>query len=215
MSMTVNVSAIQLQHPAFLDHVRESLRASGVPASNLVVELTESVLTDRDDAARVLEDVKATGVRIALDDFGTGYSSLSHLGRFPIDVLKIDRSFTSALGTASKEAALTATILELASTLELTTIAEGVEEPEQLAALAELGCDMCQGFLLARPLQPAVVAGLIDKEQQRAAAQHGAGTTVLDLQPAIGFRRGGSAQASGGTHAKAPASARGGGGARR
>jgi diguanylate cyclase (GGDEF)-like protein len=217
MSVAVNVSAVQLQHPAFIGHLREALRASGVPPSHVVLELTESVLTDSDNALRVLSDMKAIGVRIALDDFGTGYSSLSYVSRFPIDVLKIDRAFTMALGTASKDAVLTATIIELAATLDLVTIAEGVEEEHQLRALGELGCELAQGFFLARPLEPAVVAGLLDAQARSGSVGSARGRPVVpQARRAVPVRvaiRGGGDVASNGTSVPAGAAGRRGRGA--
>jgi EAL domain-containing protein (putative c-di-GMP-specific phosphodiesterase class I) len=103
----------------------------------------------------VLEALRDRGARLSLDDFGTGYSSLSYLKRFPLDTLKIDRSFISELDAARDTAALVATIVSMARTLDLDVVAEGVETEEQLRRLRELGCDRAQGFLLARPLPPA------------------------------------------------------------
>ena len=170
MSMTVNVSGVQLQHPSFVDHLRGALADSGIPASTLVLELTESVLNDTEASVRVLETLKGIGVRIAIDDFGTGYSSLSYVGRFPIDILKIDRSFVAALGGSSKEAALTATIVELAQNLDLVTVAEGIEDAIQLSALRAMGCRMGQGYFFARPLHPGLVGALIVQQRDRTPA---------------------------------------------
>jgi diguanylate cyclase (GGDEF)-like protein len=170
LSMSVNVSGVQLQHPAFVDQLRRAVTDNRIPAGSLVLEMTESVLNDTDSSVRVLETLKAIGVRIAIDDFGTGYSSLSYVGRFPIDILKIDRSFVAALGGTSKEAALTSTIVDLAENLDLQTVAEGIEDSVQLGALRAMGCRMGQGFFFARPLHPGLVGALIDQQHQRSVA---------------------------------------------
>ena len=183
LSMTVNVSGVQLQHPAFVDHLRGAIRTSGIDPTSLVLELTESVLNDGDASVRVLETLKAIGVRIAIDDFGTGYSSLSYIGRFPVDILKIDRSFVTALGSSTKEAALTATIIELAQNLDLETVAEGIEDAAQLSVLRRLGCRMGQGFFLARPLHPALVGALLMQHGDRSAAPAVVRRPVLDAPP--------------------------------
>ncbi|MGH8986643.1 MAG: EAL domain-containing protein, partial [Acidimicrobiia bacterium] len=119
---------------------------------------TESVvMDDAVTALRTLERLKELGVRLAIDDFGTGYSSLAYLGRFPIDVLKIDRGFIAGLGANRSDHAIVASMIDLAHTLGLTVVAEGVETADQLATLAALGCDAAQGFLFSRP-QPAHAA---------------------------------------------------------
>ena len=170
LSMSVNVSGVQLQHPAFVDQLRRAVTENGIPPASLVLEMTESVLNDTDASVRVLETLKSIGVRIAIDDFGTGYSSLSYVGRFPLDILKIDRSFVAALGGTSKEAALTSTIVDLAENLDLQTVAEGIEDAVQLNALRAMGCRMGQGFFFARPLHPGLVGALIDQQSQRSVA---------------------------------------------
>jgi EAL domain-containing protein (putative c-di-GMP-specific phosphodiesterase class I) len=115
--------------------------------------MTESVIMQETTAARArLHELKALGVRIAIDDFGTGYSSLSHLQQFPVDILKIDRSFLQKMHQGSHDAALVRTIITLAKLLSLRTIAEGVEDCEQQQQLRELGCDSAQGFLFGRPM---------------------------------------------------------------
>jgi diguanylate cyclase (GGDEF)-like protein/PAS domain S-box-containing protein len=151
--VSVNVSGRQLQRPGFVEDVAEALRASGLPARRLVLEVTESVLlADLDTALKRLEALRALGVRVALDDFGTGYSSLAYLQRLPVDVLKIDRTFTADVTAGGKRAALARAVVTLADTLGLRTVAEGVETDEQDAELRTLGCDYGQGYLYARPL---------------------------------------------------------------
>src|SRR5439155_10139466 len=121
------------------------------PAANLIVELTESGIM-RDEGR--LHELRELGVQLALDDFGTGYSSLSYLSRFPIDILKIDRSFVSSLGSRHDESARIRSVVQLAASMKLQTVAEGIERPEQLERVKALGCDYGQGFLLAKPMDP-------------------------------------------------------------
>jgi EAL domain-containing protein (putative c-di-GMP-specific phosphodiesterase class I) len=129
--------------------VREALEVSGLPATALVLEITESLmLTDTDFAMLQLHNLKALGIRLAMDDFGTGYSSLSYLSRFPVDILKMDRSF---VGSKDNDT-LTSAIIALGASLSLEVVAEGIELPEQASSLEELGCELGQGFLFARPM---------------------------------------------------------------
>jgi diguanylate cyclase (GGDEF)-like protein/PAS domain S-box-containing protein len=164
VSVSVNLSARQLQHPQLVDDVRDALRGSGLPASRLVLEITENVLID--DAARALEqleELRALGARIALDDFGTGYSSLSYVRRFPLDELKVDRSFIDRLGQADSDSALVHTIATLADNLGVRLVAEGIERTEQLTALQDLRCELGQGFLFARPLESRALDALLQE----------------------------------------------------
>jgi diguanylate cyclase (GGDEF)-like protein/PAS domain S-box-containing protein len=159
LSMAVNVSSRQLQDAGFAQIVEGALTDSGVPADLLVLELTESaLLADEDAAAVVLGVLKQLGIRISLDDFGTGYSSLSHLRRFPIDVLKIDRSFVTDIDAAnSGERALVHSIVRLAHSLNLETVAEGIERPEQVVRLRAIGAQYGQGYHFARPMDAAAL----------------------------------------------------------
>jgi EAL domain-containing protein (putative c-di-GMP-specific phosphodiesterase class I) len=150
--MAVNVSPRQLAHPEFAADVRDILARSNLPARNLILEITEGVLLDPDIALTVLVQLKALGLRIAIDDFGTGYSAMSYLARFPIDILKIDRSFISAIGRETHGDSVVQTILSLAQSFNLETIAEGIEDGDQLNALRQLGCVFGQGFLLGHPV---------------------------------------------------------------
>jgi EAL domain-containing protein (putative c-di-GMP-specific phosphodiesterase class I) len=162
LTVAVNVSGRQLYDAGFVDDVRRALAASGVEPSRLVLELTESVMIDRPDLAlERFTALKALGVRLAVDDFGTGYSALSYLQRFPIDVLKIDRSFVDGLRRGGAQGSLARTIIALGQALSLHTIAEGVEDAGQHAALREVGCPLGQGFLFARPLDPEGIAALL------------------------------------------------------
>jgi diguanylate cyclase (GGDEF)-like protein/PAS domain S-box-containing protein len=162
VTMSVNVSGRQLQQPAFPAEVSSVLAATGLPPGLLTLELTESVLMqDAEAATAMLVDLKRLGVRLAIDDFGTGYSSLNYLRRFPIDELKIDRSFVSSLDDGPTQSAVVLSILRLSETLHLETVAEGIEEPSQLAVLRDLGADLGQGYFFARPLDVDAVTALI------------------------------------------------------
>ncbi len=154
----VNLSARQLQRPELIDEVRDALASSGLPPELLVLELTESVMMrDLDLSTRRLRELKDLGVLLALDDFGTGYSSLNYIQRFPIDILKIDKSFTDALGNG-RNGLLTEAIVGLARALDLVPIAEGVEHGAQADRLLELGCDLGQGYLFSKavPIEQAL-----------------------------------------------------------
>jgi diguanylate cyclase (GGDEF)-like protein len=155
-AVAVNVSARQLDDPDLVADVARTLRTSGVTAERLTLEITETALA-RDPAAAidVFAALKALGVRLAIDDFGTGYSSLGYLRDFPIDVLKIDKRFVDGVAAGGSDAALARTIIALAESLGLRTVAEGVEQDPQQAALHGLGCELGQGYLFARPMPAA------------------------------------------------------------
>jgi diguanylate cyclase (GGDEF)-like protein len=150
LKVSFNMSARQVREPSIVAWIADALVTSGLPAENLIVELTESSIM-QDDEGR-LHELRALGVALALDDFGTGYSSLSYLSRFPIDILKIDRSFISSLGSEGEESALVRSVVQLAGSMKLQTVAEGIELPAQLERVRALGCDFGQGFWLARPM---------------------------------------------------------------
>ncbi|HEX8002147.1 MAG TPA: EAL domain-containing protein [Mycobacteriales bacterium] len=162
LRLSVNISARQLQAPRLAEHVAKTLRATGLRPADLVLEITESMLVD--DADRTIAKLhllRELGVRLAVDDFGTGYSSLNYLRRLPVNILKIDRSFVKGIGTEAELTSLTGAIVGIGRDLGLDTVAEGIEEPEQLAALRAMGCAYGQGYLFARPLPPAELAGVI------------------------------------------------------
>ena len=169
LHLNVNLSGRQLEQPDITRDVAAVLAATGYDASALTLELTESVLVDRSEhVLDRLHGLKALGVKLAIDDFGTGYSSLSYLQRLPIDVLKIDKSFVDVLADsdlAGSRDALAATIISMARTLGLGSVAEGIEHPSQAEALRLLGCETGQGYLFARPLTPAAL-GLLLTEQR-------------------------------------------------
>jgi diguanylate cyclase (GGDEF)-like protein/PAS domain S-box-containing protein len=168
LSMAVNVASRQLQEPGFVAGLASAIARSGVPAADIVVEVTESALLDDGEVtAASIAGIKDLGVRIALDDFGTGYSSLSHLRRFPIDVLKIDRSFVNGIdGNEEGELALVRSIIRLAHSLKLETVAEGVERPGQVTRLRALGAEFGQGFHFARPMEPSALADLLRRRSR-------------------------------------------------
>jgi EAL domain-containing protein (putative c-di-GMP-specific phosphodiesterase class I) len=150
--VAVNVSGRQLSGSEFVDSIAEALGAHRLRPDNLCIELTELSLIDTGpNVPGRLYDLKALGVKLALDDFGTGWSSLNHLRRFHIDIVKIDRSVVSGLGTNADDSDLVQAVVDLARTLDLTTIAEGVETTEQDGLLRETGCAQGKGFLYGRP----------------------------------------------------------------
>jgi diguanylate cyclase (GGDEF)-like protein len=152
LRVTVNLSARQFADPDLITVVGDALSRAGLPADALWLEITESVLMEEvDDSAETLRALKRLGVHLSVDDFGTGYSSLSYLKRFPVDLLKIDRSFVDGLGTDPDDGAIVLAIVSLAKALRLGVVAEGVEHPWQLEALQGLGCNAVQGYLLGRP----------------------------------------------------------------
>ncbi|MDQ5833456.1 MAG: EAL domain-containing protein, partial [Actinomycetota bacterium] len=152
LSMSVNLSVKQLQHSDIAADVRDALAESGLPAGSLTLEITETVMmTDTELGVQRLNELKALGVRLAMDDFGTGYSSLSYLSRLPVDVIKMDRSFLSS-GASPESSALASAVVALGETLQLDVVAEGIELQEQWMGLRDLGCDLGQGFLFARPM---------------------------------------------------------------
>ena len=147
--MSVNLSVKQLQHSDIAADVRDALAESGLPAASLTLEITETVLmTDTDIAVQRLAELKQLGVRLAMDDFGTGYSSLSYLSRFPVDILKMDRSFLRD-GATPQTSLLASAVIALGETLQLEIVAEGIEFNEQWRGLRDLGCGSGQGFLFA------------------------------------------------------------------
>jgi diguanylate cyclase (GGDEF)-like protein/PAS domain S-box-containing protein len=164
--MCINLSARQFAQPDIVEVVDEALAVTGCDPGSLCLEITESVVMEQTHATiAVLDRLKDLGVRLAIDDFGTGYSSLGYLQRFRIDFLKIDRSFVERLATDSEQYAIVDAIVRLAQALGLGVIAEGVETPAQVQALRELGCELVQGFLFARPQPAEEAAKLLDIDE--------------------------------------------------
>ena len=154
--ISVNLSPRQLAEPGLVDDVARALDDSGLPPDALVLEITETTLMlDFDASVARLRSLKDLGLRIALDDYGTGYSSLNRLAKLPVDIVKIDKSFIDQLTVSDVGRALVQSVIDVAKALRCKTIAEGVERPDQRAALEELECDYIQGYLFARPSPPA------------------------------------------------------------
>ncbi len=163
-SVSVNLSAKQLMHPALTAQVREILAKTGLKARYLNLEVTETTVMDHSETAlNVLNDLSALGISLSTDDFGTGYSSLSYLHRFPFNRLKIDRSFINKMDSDAKSGEIVRTILMLAQNLHLEAVAEGIETEEQLKQLQVLGCQYGQGFLLSKPVAVAEAEKLLSK----------------------------------------------------
>ena len=164
IELAVNLSPRQLADLGLPSLLREIMARTGLGRGRVALEITETALTDEaDNPAERLWALKQEGVRIVLDDFGSGYSSLGHLRRFPIDAIKIDRSFVEGLGTQSRDAAIVGAILPMARALDIDVVAEGVENESKLAHLYALGCRQAQGYLFARPAPMADIAPLVRK----------------------------------------------------
>ena len=166
--LSVNASVRHLLRNGFVDEIREALNSSGLPAEQLEIEITESVMIDSvEKAIECIHQLTELGVHIAIDDFGTGYSSLSYLNTFPVDVLKVDQSFIIKMhsGEASKQ--YVAAIIAIGHVMNFRVVAEGVEETDQLEDLKEIGCDYIQGFLWGKPMSPEDAAKLMEKESVR------------------------------------------------
>ena len=156
LTMAVNVSARQLADAAFPATVADALAGSGLDPARVALEFTESALiAENPITERVLDELTGLGVRIGLDDFGTGFSSLAYLKRFPIDFLKIDRSFVAGLGSNDGDTAIVTGIIALAHSMDLQVVAEGVETEEQLDRLRHLRCDLAQGYHFSEPVTDA------------------------------------------------------------
>jgi diguanylate cyclase (GGDEF)-like protein/PAS domain S-box-containing protein len=160
-AISVNVSATQLSQPGFAAIVIGALESAGLPSDRLVLEVTESALLDPlDVGVQALEQLRTHGVRVAIDDFGTGYSSLTSLSRLPVDQLKVDKSFIEKLRPWTQDGVLVSTFLATAKAMKLSTVAEGVEDPQQAQWLQEAGCELAQGYLWSRPVDLATARDL-------------------------------------------------------
>ena len=169
--VAVNLSPLQVRDHAIVDLVRSALADSGVPPERLMLEITEGVLIDNpEEMVRRIEDLHALGVRIALDDFGSGYSNLGYLQRFPLDKLKIDRSFVIALGNSANGGVIIQAIVALGRALGLSVLVEGVETEQQRVLLRLAGCDEMQGFLFARPAPAKTIDRLLEQAKRSARA---------------------------------------------
>ena len=165
LRMAINLSGRQIVHPGLVGTVAQSLTAASLDSSTVVLEVTESVLmADPVKAGDVLRLLKGLGLRLSVDDFGTGYSSLTYLKRFPIDILKVDKSFVSGLGEDSEDSAIVAATVGLAASLGLQAVAEGVETEDQMGLLVDLGCPRAQGYFFCRPMPAEAVAELLSRD---------------------------------------------------
>jgi diguanylate cyclase (GGDEF)-like protein len=179
LTLSVNLSARQLHQPELVGDIVDSLASSGFDPSALIVEITETALMhDTIGVSARLHELRALGIRIALDDFGTGYSSLSYLRQFPIDMLKIDKSFISDITLGADDAAVTRAIIDLGRSLHLDVVAEGVETAEQVEALVRMKCSVGQGFYFSRPLPSSEMGRLLQRKQSQTEVP---GTTSADM----------------------------------
>jgi diguanylate cyclase len=160
LPVAVNLSPLQLREPNLLDSVARALATTAAPPGTVWLELTESALAEP-SALATLSELHALGVQLALDDFGTGWSSMSRLAQVPCDVLKLDKTFVAGLGVEESADHLVRAMIVMAHALGIRTVAEGVETSQQLERLADLGCDVVQGYLISRPVTADRVAELV------------------------------------------------------
>src|SRR5258708_31657555 len=177
LAVAVNLSASQFHEPQLVTELAAILKATGVPAGSLELEITESmVMRDTDRAVKIMESLRRMGVRISIDDFGTGHSSLGYLKRFPVDRLKVDRSFVRDLPHNGDDVAVTRAVIAMAHSLKMSVVAEGVEHQEQFDLLqAEVG-DEFQGYFCARPLEEADLLKFVAAHQPASSAARAATT---------------------------------------
>jgi EAL domain-containing protein (putative c-di-GMP-specific phosphodiesterase class I) len=174
IGMAVNVSARQLDADQIVGDIRDALSVSGLQPQALTIEITETTLMRNiEETAERLRAIKALGVRIAIDDFGTGYSSLGHLKRFPVDALKIDRSFVSGLQSNQQGDAVIHTLVQLGKALSIETFAEGIEQQHELTLLQDEECECGQGFLFAKPLDVAATEAFLKRWAQEGGGEAG------------------------------------------
>lgn len=179
LTMAVNLSGEHFLHDELVTHVAATLQQTGAVASNVALEITETILMrDVEDTLVVLHQLRQLGVQLHVDDFGTGFSSLSYLKRFPVDALKVDRSFVSGLGVEAEDRAIVQAVVALADALGLETIAEGVEDADQCAALEEIGCSAAQGYLFSRPLAADDFTALLPGVRARVPAPRSTPVTI-------------------------------------
>ena len=165
--MAVNLSVRQLVRQELVTEVAQVLRDTGLDPHTLILEITESVMmADMDLSIAQLTKLKALGVRLAVDDFGTGYSSLNYIRRFPVDILKVDKSFIDGVNEEGEASALTAAVVELAGILKLQPVAEGIERADQLERLLQLKCALGQGYFFARPLPPDGIGAFLSERDE-------------------------------------------------
>jgi diguanylate cyclase (GGDEF)-like protein/PAS domain S-box-containing protein len=176
LSISVNVSTVQLTSPSLISDVQSAIERAGIAPSRVVLEITEgSLANETERIIEVLEELRKLGVSIAIDDFGTGYASLSHLQRLPVDILKVDKSFVTALSEGGKSRDLLQAILGVGQALSLAVVAEGIEAQTQMTTLQEMGCEMAQGFLVGKPSPAEIAESLLGGEMPHGRAQIGRG----------------------------------------
>ena len=162
LTLSLNASVRHMMKSDFLDEIRQLLHDSGIPANQLEIEITESIMIDSvDKALRCIDELKSMGIQIAIDDFGTGYSSLSYLNKFPANLLKIDKSFIDVMNTSDSSRQYVAAIISMGHVMGFDVISEGVEDQEQIETLREIGCDFIQGFIWGHPLPAEEVEKLV------------------------------------------------------
>jgi len=162
ITVSFNVSVRHLMKNNFIEEIKDVIEKSGVPAEHLELEITESIMIDSaDKALRRINEVKEMGIKVAIDDFGTGYSSLSYLSKLPSDLLKIDKSFIDTMNTSESSKQYVASIVTIGHVMNLKVISEGVEHPDQLETLRDIGCDYIQGYIWGKPLPPEEAAKLV------------------------------------------------------
>jgi diguanylate cyclase (GGDEF)-like protein/PAS domain S-box-containing protein len=167
--VSINISARHFSHSAFIGHLREALEKSGIPPQCVKIELTESVaMNDAPSTEQTMSQLRVLGVGLSIDDFGTGYSSLSYLRRFPVDTLKIDQSFVSAMQRERENWAIVSTVVVLGRNLRLQVVAEGVETLGQLEKLRSIGCDAAQGYFFSKPVPSDAVKTIVDLNKKQA-----------------------------------------------
>jgi EAL domain-containing protein (putative c-di-GMP-specific phosphodiesterase class I) len=192
LRIAVNVAASQFRQGNLLEVIRSALADADLEARYLELELTESaVMTNPEESAGILENLSRMGVVVSVDDFGTGYSSMSYLRRFPIDKLKIDRGFIKELITRADDASIVQAIISLAHSLRLKVIAEGVETPEQLLLLQEMGCDQYQGYHFSPPLPTAAFEAFVRERQQIASAAFTEADALMTHSKLAAYKAGG------------------------
>jgi EAL domain-containing protein (putative c-di-GMP-specific phosphodiesterase class I) len=192
MTVSVNLSARELEEPGLVDSVRSVLTETGLDPAHLVLEITESLLmVDLQATVTILSELRILGVRLAVDDFGTGYSSLSYLENLPVDILKIDKSFVDRIGgspaepgpdDAPAEPVMVSAISQLGHALHLQLVAEGIEQREQVTALQGLACQYGQGYYFARPLTSVALAELLHRQADEP------GWNLESVQDAVAIR---------------------------
>src|SRR5258708_29264175 len=194
LSVSFNVSVVQMQRPILAGEGGAAIRETGIDPDCIVVELTESILMlDTENATERLREFKNLGVRLAIDDFGTGYSSLGCLRRFPFDVLKVDRTFVEEIGPNEDAPALAGAVVEIARTLGLDTVAKGIENQVQLAALRKMNCKLGQGYLFSKPLSEQDFESLLRRRKPpvpQLEAPKSRTRKSIPRGPAVGFAAG-------------------------